>query len=119
VAPAAGEAPDAGDILWVDFGPQIGHEQAGRRPALVISSRDYNERSSFLLVCPITRSKQPWPFKVEMPRLGRLEGAILVDQIKSIDRRARVFRHAEQVPPETLDRVRGILAALLRISVSA
>ncbi len=110
--------PDAGDILWVDFGPPMGHEQAGRRPALVISSRSYNERSSLILVCPITRNTQPWPFKVELPRGGRIRGAVLVDQIRSIDRQVRFVRKAEQVDPEALDPVYGMFASLLGIPVS-
>lgn len=80
-------ALDVGDLVWVDFDPAFGHEQAGRRPALVMSRASYNEQSSFVLVCPITRSNRPWPFKVGLPTETPFEGAILVDQIKSIDKR--------------------------------
>jgi mRNA interferase MazF len=109
---------EAGDILWVDFGAPMGHEQAGRRPALVVSPRDYNERSSLILVCPITRSPAPWPFKVEIQNPGRIRGAVLADQVRSIDRQVRFVRRVEQVGAETLDRVYGMLAALLGIPVS-
>jgi mRNA interferase MazF len=113
------EPIEAGDILWVDFGPATGHEQAGRRPALVVSPRSYNERSSLILVCPISRNTAPWPFKVEIENAGRIGGAVLVDQVRSIDRRVRLVRRAEQIGSQTLDRVYGIFAALLGIPVSS
>jgi mRNA interferase MazF len=111
-------APDAGEIVWVDFGPPFGHEQAGRRPALVVSPRSYNERSSLIVVCPITRSPAPWPFKVELPEIDRLKGAILVDHIKSVDRQIRFVRRAGQVPGEVLNRVYAMIIAMLAIPVS-
>ena len=109
---------EAGDIVWVDFGSPLGHEQAGRRPALVVSARGYNERSALIIVCPVTRNPGPWPFKVAMPAVGRLAGAILADQIKSIDRNARfVLSRGERVPPETLNGVYAVIAALFGIPV--
>jgi mRNA interferase MazF len=111
--------PEAGDIVWIDFGPPLGHEQAGRRPALVVSPREYNRRSALIIVCPITRNTGPWGFKVAMPPIGRLRGAILADQIRSIDRHARFMRRrGEYVPPEVLARVYGILAGLFGIPVA-
>jgi mRNA interferase MazF len=111
-------APDAGEIVWIDFGSPFGHEQAGRRPALVISPRSYNERSSLMVVCPITRNPSPWPFKVELPEIDRLKGAILVDHIKSIDRQVRFVRRAGQVPAEVLNRVHAMVVAMLAIPMS-
>lgn len=112
-----GDAFDAGEILWVDFGPPMGHEQSGRRPALVVSPRMYNERSSLIVVCPITRGLKPWAFKVDIRRPGRIKGAVLVDQVRAIDRRLRFVRRAEQVAPETLDEVYGMFASLFAIPV--
>jgi mRNA interferase MazF len=112
------DAFNAGDILWVDFGPPMGHEQAGRRPALVVSSRSYNDHSSLILVCPITRNVTSWSFKVEIRDKTRLQGAVLVDQVRSIDRQARFTRFVERVSPETLDQVNGMFAALFGIRVS-
>jgi mRNA interferase MazF len=112
------DALDAGDIVWVDFGPPIGHEQAGRRPAIVISPRRYNDRSSLILVCPITRNPSPWPFKVPIQGAGRIHGGILVDHVRSIDRQVRFVRKAERAPSDTLDRVYGVFGALLGIPVS-
>jgi len=111
------DAFDAGDIVWVEFGPPLGHEQAGRRPALVVSPRGYNERSSVILVCPITRNAAPWAFKVEILNPGRIKGAVLVDQVRSIDHVARFVRRAEQVSTETMDTVYGVFAALFGIPV--
>lgn len=108
---------DAGDIVWIDFGPPFGHEQADRRPALVVSPRSYNERSSLILVCPITRNVASWAFKVDIPDPGRIEGAVIVDQVRSIDRVARFVRRQQQTSPETLNRVYGMFAALFGIPV--
>jgi mRNA interferase MazF len=109
---------EAGDIVWVDFGPPFGHEQAGRRPALVVSPRAYNDRSSLIVVCPITRNVDAWAFKVEIPEGTQVQGAVIVDQVRSIDRVARFTRRTEQARAETLDRVYGMFAALFGISVS-
>jgi mRNA interferase MazF len=112
------DALEAGDVLWVEFGPPLGHEQAGRRPALVVSPTSYNERSSLILVCPITRNIAPWGFKVEIKGQGRIHGVVLADQIKSIDRHVRFVRKVERVDSDTVDRVHGMIASLLEIRVS-
>lgn len=112
------DALEAGDIVWVDFGPPFGHEQAGRRPALVVSPRAYNDRSSLILVCPITRKVEGWAFKVEIREDTRVQGAVIVDQVRSIDRVARFVRKTERVGTDTLDRVYGVLAALFAMPVS-
>jgi mRNA interferase MazF len=112
------DAFEAGDIVWVEFGPSFGHEQAGRRPALVVSPRGYNARSSLILVCPITRNVAAWSFKVDLDNPGRIEGAVLVDQVRSIDYRARFARRAEQASSETLDRVYGMFAALFGLPLT-
>jgi mRNA interferase MazF len=83
-----------GEFIWVDFNPQSGREQSGRRPALVISPAEYNAVSNCVLVCPVTGNTSPWPWKVAIPQGNAIEGAVLVDQVKSIDARAR---HAESV----------------------
>jgi mRNA interferase MazF len=112
------DALEAGDIVWVDFGPPFGHEQAGRRPALVISPRTYNERSSLIVVCPITRRVDTWPFKVEIREDTRVQGAVIVDQVRAIDRVAQFTRKTERASTDTLDRVYGMFAALFGIPVS-
>jgi mRNA interferase MazF len=112
------DALEAGDIVWVDFGPPFGHEQAGRRPALVVSPRAYNEQSSLIVVCPITRAVDTWPFRVEMRDDSRVQGAVIVDQVRAIDRVARFTRKTARAGTDTLDRVCGMLAALFGIPVS-
>jgi mRNA interferase MazF len=112
------DALEAGDIIWVDFGPPMGHEQSGRRPALIISPRSYNERSSLILVCPITRNVAPWAFKIEIQAPSRINGAVLVDQIRSIDRQIRFVRRVDRVGSETLHQVHGLIVSLIGIPVS-
>jgi len=80
---------ERGDLIWLDFNPQSGHEQAGRRPALVVSPGGYNALSNCILVCPVTTNLAPWPWKTALPPGGAIGGAILVDQLKSVDARAR------------------------------
>ena len=104
---------DRGQIVWVNFNPQKGHEQAGRRPALVISPAAYNAGSNTVLVCPITTNIEPWPWKVLLPKRGDISGAVLVDQLKSIDAKARRIEDSGQsVEAELLDEVMARLATL-------
>jgi mRNA interferase MazF len=117
VATRNGNAPDAGEVLWIDFGHPVG-EQGGRRPALVLTSREYNLASSVLIVCPITRTRRNWPFAVALPPLGRLTGFVLVDQIKVIDPTIRAFKREGAVPAGTMLEVRAHLASLLGIPVA-
>ena len=112
------DALDTGDVLWVDFGRPVGQEQGGRRPAVVLTSRDYNIRSSVVAVCPITRRPRDWPFEVRLSAIGRLSGVVLVDQIKVIDPTARPIRRAGRLPGDVIGEVKAKLAALLGIPVS-
>jgi mRNA interferase MazF len=107
------ELPDAGDLVWLNFNPQAGHEQAGHRPALVLSPRTYHERTAFAVVCPITSNLMPYPFQVNLPEGLPIGGAVLADQVKSIDRRARQLRVAGAAPRSILVEVQARLAALL------
>ena len=108
-------APDRGDLVWVDFTPQAGHEQAGHRPALVVSPQIYHERSHLAVVCPITSNVAPWPWKVKLANDMAISGAILVDQVRSIDRASRRLKVAGRVSSATLAEVQAKLAALLGI----
>ena len=91
-------SPFAGDIIWLNFSPQAGHEQAGRRPALVVSPHAYNERSSVALVCPITSSAKEHPFEVPLHLDGPVTGVVLADQIRSLDWRSRGARFVSRAP---------------------
>jgi mRNA interferase MazF len=86
---AKGYIPDRGDIVWLQFDPQAGHEQAGHRPAFVVSPRSYNRKVGLALFCPITARVKGYPFEVPLPRKGKAGGAVLSDQLKSLDWRAR------------------------------
>ena len=90
--------PVRGDIIWLNFSPQAGHEQAGRWPALVVSPHAYNERSSVALVCPITSRTKEHPFEVPLPSHGPVTGVVLADQIRSQDWRARGARFVNRAP---------------------
>ena len=106
-------ALQAGDIVWVEFDdPPFGHEQAGRRPALVLSDDIYNAMSSFVLLCPITKRKRDWPFQVSLIAKSA-QGAAIVDQIKSVDRRRVVSPPFDRAAPETLKAARQVLEAIL------
>lgn len=110
---AKGYVPDTGHIVWLRFSPQAGHEQAGRRPALVLSPRSYNERTSLALFCPITSRIKGYPFEVRLPASGAVAGVVLADQVRSLDWRARGARFEEQAPPQLVSEVREKLAILL------
>ncbi|MEJ0077763.1 MAG: type II toxin-antitoxin system PemK/MazF family toxin [Alphaproteobacteria bacterium] len=107
--------PDAGDIAWVNFDPTLGSEQAGRRPALLLTGRGYHDRCSRAVVCPITSKERPWPFNVVLPPGLKTTGIVLVDQVRTIDRSRRMFDVIERVPDTFVDEVRGRLCALLGI----
>jgi mRNA interferase MazF len=111
VAPA--RAPERGDVVWLQFNLQAGSEQAGHRPALVISPRCYNRRVGVALVCPITTRVKGYPFEVELHQGMGTEGAILCDQIKSLDWRARKAKRMGSVPPSVMEEVRARILALV------
>ena len=106
-------APDRGDLVWLEFDPQAGHEQAGRRPAFVVSPRLYNYRAGLALVCPITTKSKGYPFEVEVRGSRGIGGWVLADQLKSLDYRARRARFAERAAPALVDEVLAKLAVLV------
>jgi mRNA interferase MazF len=108
--------PAAGDIVWVELDPVLGTEQAGRRPAMILSGRDYHARSSRAIVCPITNTARDWPFDVLLPAGMKTMGFVLVDQVRTVHRPERIREHIEAAPANVLADVRGRLAALLGIT---
>ena len=90
--------PQPGDLIKIDFDPQAGHEQAGWRPALVISEALYNGRSNLALICPITNHAKGYPFEVPLPEDCALQGVVLADHVKSADLKARGAKHVELLP---------------------
>jgi mRNA interferase MazF len=105
--------PTVGDLIWLSFDPQAGHEQAGRRPALVLSPKMYNHRSGLALVCPITNQAKGYPFEVTIPSGQGVTGVILVDQVRSVDWRVRRAEKLGCCPIDLLDEVLARLAPLL------
>ena len=112
---AAGDPriPQRGDLVWLNFNPQAGHEQAGHRPALVLSPREYNAKASVALFCPVTSTVKGYPFEVELPSGGQIVGAVLADQVRSLDWRARRLAFAGAARPSVVSEVLGKLNALL------
>lgn len=105
--------PRRGDIVWLDFDPQSGHEQWGRRPALVLSPERYNKAVGLALVCPITNRAKGYPFEVALPVSLDTTGVVLSDQIKSVDWRGRNAAHKDSAPDDVLDEVAARVVALL------
>src|SRR5438067_12478949 len=108
------KVPDRGDIVWLDFDPQAGHEQAGRRPALVLSPATYNARTGLALCCPITTRAKGYPFEVALPGGLPVTGVILADQVNCMDWRARRANYAGRLPTAELAQVLTKLYTLLR-----
>lgn len=108
--------PEAGDLVWVDFTPQAGHEQAGRRPAVVLTPRAYNGKTSLAVMSPITSRRKGHPFEVPLPPSSRIQGAILVDHLKSLDWRARRAQRVGRLPPAALEEVWLRISLLLQIA---
>jgi mRNA interferase MazF len=106
--------PDAGDIVWLDFDPQAGREQAHRRPALVLTDQGYNRASGLVVVCPLTRTRKPYPFALPVV-VDQVEGAVLVDHLKSMDWKARDVAFHSKAEPALLSRVRAYVAVFLRL----
>jgi len=105
--------PDSGDLIWLTFDPQAGHEQAGRRPALVLSPRIYNQRSGLLLACPITNQTKGYPFEVAVPAVTGVIGVVLADHVKNLDWRARRAEKIATAPEVLVEEVLARLAPLL------
>jgi mRNA interferase MazF len=106
--------PDAGDIVFLDFDPQVGREQARRRPALVLTEKGYNRASGLAVVCPLTSKRKPYPFALPVS-VGKVDGAILVDHLKSMDWTGRHAEFHSKADPALVFRVRQYVGVLLSI----
>jgi mRNA interferase MazF len=105
--------PDAGDFVWLTFDPQPGREQAGRRPALVLSPKLYNAKSGLALACPVTNQIKGYPFEVAVPADRVATGVILADHVKSVDWKARRAEPLGRCTDDVMNEVRARLAPLL------
>lgn len=109
----AAYVPTRGDVVWISLDPQAGHEQRGRRPALVLSPKSYNSRVGLAIVCPITSQVKQYPFEVAIPGGLAVEGVVLADQVKSLDWRAREVQLACRLPRAVVEEATAKLGALL------
>jgi mRNA interferase MazF len=107
----AAYTPHKGDFVAVDFDPQSGHEQKGRRPALVISNDLFNKATGLCIVCPVTNTRRDYPFHVAIPDGLGVTGAVMVEQVKSLDFRARSVKRIGPSPEPVLEEVLSILDA--------
>ena len=112
---AAHYIPERGDIAWICFDPQLGHEQAGRRPALILSPHDYNQKVGLALLCPITSQIKGYPFEVLLPKGIKANGVVLADQLKSMDWHARRAEFICKAPENIVLDVLGKAQSLLSI----
>ncbi|MBC8182941.1 endoribonuclease MazF [candidate division KSB1 bacterium] len=107
--------PDRGDVMWINLNPQAGHEQAGRRPALVLSPKAYNQKIGMSLICPITNQIKGFPFEVEIPTNEKVSGVILSDQVKCLDWKVRKTEFICKLPQEIIIEVLKKLNTLIKI----
>jgi len=105
--------PQRGDAVWITLNPQAGHEQAGRRPAVILSPRSYNSKTGLAILCPVTSQVKDYPFEVLLPEGLSVTGAILSDQIKSLDWHARNAELICTLPNEVMSEVMEKLGTLL------
>ncbi|GEP00375.1 type II toxin-antitoxin system PemK/MazF family toxin [Methylobacterium haplocladii] len=98
--------PSSGDLVWVDLGPTKGREQNGVRPAVVLTDSAFHLRNATAIICPITSNTHPWPTKVILPAGLPVAGAVLADQIRSVDRSTHGFRRVGAVPASVLAEIR-------------
>ena len=109
----AGYVPERGDVVWLDFDPQAGHEQSGRRPAFVLSPAAYNGKTGLMLCCPITTQVKGYPFEVVIEGTTKARGVILADQAKSLDWQVRKAEKAGKVAKPVLEEVIEKIRAIL------
>ena len=105
--------PKRGDVIWINFNPQAGHEQSGRRPAIVLSPHSYNGKVGLCLLCPITNKAKGYPFEVTIPENSGVTGVVLADQAKSLDWQIRNAEFAAHLPENVTDEVLKKLKSLL------
>lgn len=107
-----GYVPEAGDIVWMNFTPQSGHEQASRRPAVVLSPKTYNSRAGLLVCAPVTNQIKGYPFEVKLTGTGAT-GAVLADQVRSLDWQSRQAERKGSARPEEMAEIKAKVGALL------
>ena len=107
-------APSRGEIVWLQFEPQAGHEQSGMRPAVIISPWEYNQKVGLCLCCPVTSKAKGYPFEVALPAGMKVEGVVLCDQMKSLDWKARNVRLIGTLPGRSFKEIQVRILALVQ-----
>ena len=107
--------PDSGDLIWLDFDPQAGREQSGRRPAVVLSARPFNEKTSVAYVCPITSKVKAYRFQIPLPAGLPVHGAVLCEHMRSLDWRVRNASYLGRMPDPILTQIRGVVRTIAGI----
>jgi mRNA interferase MazF len=106
--------PERSDIVWLNFNPQAGHEQSGRRPALVISPVSYNKKVGLAIFCPVTNQEKGYPFEVKLPKNLKAKGVILSDQVKNLDWQRReaefICKVSEEILEEVLEKIGTLIS---------
>ncbi|MBN1686772.1 MAG: endoribonuclease MazF [Spirochaetales bacterium] len=105
--------PNRGDIIWLDFDPQAGHEQAGKRAAIVLTPKEYNGKTNLSIACPITSRTKGYPFEVRLAG-KKINGVILSDQVKSLDWKVRKAQLIEQADTRTISEVQEKISLLIQ-----
>lgn len=105
--------PERGDLVWMEFDPQSGREQAGTRPAIVLSSSRYNSRARLAVVCPITSQVKGYPFEVPLPSGLPIKGVVLADQVRNLDWQTRRARFIAKAPGETVNKVAALASGIV------
>ncbi|MBA1334134.1 MAG: Programmed cell death toxin MazF [Firmicutes bacterium] len=113
-----GYIPEQGDIVFLEFDPQAGHEQKGKRPALVVSNTTYNRFTNIAVVCPITNTHRNFPLHVELDERTRTTGVIMCEQVKALDIHARNVSFHEKAPKDIVEEVADILIGFVEIEKS-
>ncbi len=104
--------PNRGDIVWLNFSPQAGHEQRGKRPAIIISPKEYNEKTNLALCCPITSNQKGYPFEVIL-KGKKINGVVLADHLKSLDWKTRKIKFIEKARPQAMSECIEKIATLI------
>ena len=108
--------PWRGDLVWLEFGPQSGHEQAGHRPVLVLSPEVYNRKTGLAIFCPLSSREKGYPFETQLPKGLKVSGVVISDQVKNLDWKIRRAKFCCEAPPLVLSEVLGKLDALLALT---
>jgi mRNA interferase MazF len=109
----SGYVPRKGDFVWLNFDPQIGHEQKGRRTAIIVSNTLFNEKTGLAIACPTTTKDRKYPFHIKVPDGLPVHGVVMVDQVKSVDFSSRKAAFIAQAPKDLVDEILAILGAIL------